>query len=238
MAYIIQKTLFSVLLGISFLAGSQDLKKINFSADLGSVSKDFPHYWKSTGFTPADLLDYPDMEMTLDYIKASGAIDFIRPHYLLDHVRIRNFGLHDQEIDWSELDAKLDKIVEADLKLIFEIMGNPVDREMDFVNEKNWDKAAMRGVLSYEIYVKAPGERFFKKVNPANILADGYAHVNAPSEGYQYKVRLVDYWDRKGKFSDFLAVQYWIIDIHPRLCTLHPVHMNIGSISDLTNLKA
>lgn len=138
MANIIQKSLFSVLLaGISILAGSQDLKSVNFTVDLGSGSKNFPHYWKSTGFTPADLLDYPDMEMTLDYIKASGAIEFIRPHYLLDHVRIRNFGLHGQEIDWSGLDAMLDKIVEADLKPFFEIMGNPVDREIDFADEKD-----------------------------------------------------------------------------------------------------
>jgi L-iduronidase len=138
MAGIIQKNLFSVLLaGISVLAGSQDLEKINFNADLGSGSKNFPHYWKSTGFTPADLMDYPDMEMTLDYIKASGAIEFIRPHYLLDHVRIRNFGLHDQEIDWSGLDAMLDKIVEADLKPIFEIMGNPLEREIDFADEND-----------------------------------------------------------------------------------------------------
>ena len=149
----IQKTLFSILLaGISVTAGSQGLKRINFSVDLGSGSKDFPHYWKSTGFTPADLLDYPDMEMTLDYIKASGAIDFIRPHYLLDHVRIRNFGLFDQEIDWSELDAKLDKIVEADLKLIFEIMGNPVDREIDFSDENDlhaWKDFVRDLVLHY-----------------------------------------------------------------------------------------
>ena len=149
----IQKTIFLILLaGIYVLAGSQDLKKINFSADLGSGSKDFPHYWKSTGFTPADLLDYPDMEMTLDYIKASGAIDFIRPHYLLDHVKIRNFGLHDQDIDWSGLDAKLDKINEADLKLFFEFMGNPADREIDFADENDlyaWKDFVRDLVLHY-----------------------------------------------------------------------------------------
>ncbi len=149
----IQKSLFSVLLaGISVLAVSQDLKKINFSADLGSGSKDFPHYWKSTGFTPADLLDYPDMEMTLDYIKASGAIEFIRPHYLLYHVKIRNFGLPDQEIDWSGLDAMLDKIIQAGLKLFFEFMGNPADREIDFADENDlyaWKDFVRDLVLHY-----------------------------------------------------------------------------------------
>jgi L-iduronidase len=190
MAYIIQKTLFSVLLGISFLAGSQDLKKINFSADLGSVSKDFPHYWKSTGFTPADLLDYPDMEMTLDYIKASGAIDFIRPHYLLDHVRIRNFGLHDQEIDWSGLDAKLDKIVEADLKLIFEIMGNPVDREIDFADENDlhaWKDFIKDLVLHYsDRYGKQTVESWLFETNNEPDLSFFWKH------GY---IKFLNYYD-------------------------------------------
>ena len=72
------------------------------------------------------------MEMTLDYVKASGAIDYIRPHYLLDHVRIRGYATDHREIDWSSLDSKLDRIVGAGLKLIFEIMGNPADREIDY----------------------------------------------------------------------------------------------------------
>ena len=111
---------------------SQDLKKIELSADLAGEGKPFPKYWKSTGFSPADLLDYPDMEMTLDYLKASGAISYIRPHYLLDYVKISGFATDHQETDWSGLDVKLDKVVAANLKLIFEIMGNPADREIDY----------------------------------------------------------------------------------------------------------
>ena len=117
---------------ISYLTVCQDLRVLELSADLSGEGKPFPEYWKSTGFSPADLLDYPDMEMTLDYVKASGAIDFIRPHYLLDHVRIRGYATDRQEIDWNGLDSKLDRVVDADLKLIFEIMGNPAGREIDF----------------------------------------------------------------------------------------------------------
>jgi hypothetical protein len=71
----------------------------------------------------------------------------------------------------------------------------------------NWEKAAERGVLTYEVYAKAPGERSFKKVNPIHMFATGYAHVITKSEGYQYKIREVDYWQRKGKFSDILTVK-------------------------------
>jgi hypothetical protein len=71
----------------------------------------------------------------------------------------------------------------------------------------NWEKSAERGVLSFEVYAKAPEESSFKKVNPTHMFATGYAHVIAKSEGYQYKVRQVDYWERKGKFSDILTVE-------------------------------
>lgn len=124
---------FLIITGIS--ASCQDFNTLNLKSDLSQEAKDFPKYWKSTGFSPADLLDYPDMEMTLDYLQSSGAIEFIRPHYLLDHVSIKAFATEDQEIDWSRLDSKLDKVVGAHIKLIFEIMGNPVDREIDFADD-------------------------------------------------------------------------------------------------------
>lgn len=124
--------LFAFLSSIGLSLAAQNLEKLSLKADLSMDAKPFPKYWKSTGFSPADLLDYPDMEMTLDYLKASGAIAYVRPHYLLDHVKIESFASERQEIDWTGLDSKLDKVVGADLKLIFELMGNPGDREIDF----------------------------------------------------------------------------------------------------------
>jgi len=129
--------LFTFLVLISLSALCQDFKKLELESNLSREAKEYPKYWKSTGFSPADLLDYPDMEMTLDYLKASGSIEFIRPHYLLDHIRISAFATENQETDWAGLDSKLDKVVGAKLKLIFEIMGNPADREIDFADDSD-----------------------------------------------------------------------------------------------------
>jgi L-iduronidase len=152
-------------LSISLVSVCQNLRNLELRADLSGRGKAFPKYWKSTGFSPADLLDYPDMEMTLDYLKASGAISYIRPHYLLDHVRISGYATGDQETDWSGLDSKLDKIVAADLGLIFEIMGNPADREIDFADEKDlhaWKEFVRDLALRYsERYGKETIERWF-----------------------------------------------------------------------------
>ena len=52
---------FICILGLA--AAGQDLETLLLKADLSQEAKDFPKYWKSTGFSPADLLDYPDMEM-------------------------------------------------------------------------------------------------------------------------------------------------------------------------------
>ncbi|MCK4746226.1 MAG: hypothetical protein KAT15_04285, partial [Bacteroidales bacterium] len=135
-----QKITLLLALFISLMAVCQDhkdLKTLELKSDLAGEGKEFPKYWKSTGFSPADLLDHPDMEMTLDYLRASGSIAYIRPHYMLDHVKISGFATDQQEIDWSGLDSKLDKIVAADLNLIFEIMGNPADREIDYSDDKD-----------------------------------------------------------------------------------------------------
>ncbi len=127
----------------TFTAVAQPALEVAYSAKLQSESRPLPHYWRSTGFSPSDLLDYPDMEMTLNYLKASRAIEFIRPHYLLDHVKVSSFGTEKQAYDWSALDRKLDKIVDNDIRLIFEIMGRPAERKVDFSDEKDlhaWKK--------------------------------------------------------------------------------------------------
>ena len=71
----------------------------------------------------------------------------------------------------------------------------------------NWDKAASRGVLSYEVFAKKQNERSFKKVNGTHLLASGFAHATESAPGTRYKVRMVDYWDRKGKFSEVILVE-------------------------------
>ena len=71
----------------------------------------------------------------------------------------------------------------------------------------SWDKAAASGVLSYEVYARGPGDKSFRKINRANLLASGFAHAVPDARGYRYKVRAVDYWDRLGAFSDEIRVE-------------------------------
>ncbi|MEO1021035.1 MAG: hypothetical protein AAFW89_00710 [Bacteroidota bacterium] len=107
---------------------------VSFTSNLGEPGIDFPQYWKSTGFSPSDLMDYPDMLMTLDYVEASGGVTWMRPHYLLDNVEIYDFGMPTQRYNWEGLDAKLDAFVERDFKLIFELMGGPIASTIDFAD--------------------------------------------------------------------------------------------------------
>jgi L-iduronidase len=182
----------TLLLGltVSLVAVSQDLKKLELVADLEGKGKAFPKYWKSTGFSPADLLDHPDMEMTLDYLKASGAISYIRPHYLLDHVRITGFAADEQVVDFSGLDSKLDKIVGADLKLIFELMGNPSDREIDFADEGD--------LVAWRDFVRDLALHCSGRYGKETVESWFFETTNEPDLEYFWKqgtIRFMNYYD-------------------------------------------
>ena len=86
-------------------------------------------FWRSTGFTPAELLLDPVMKQTLAYCGALplSAIRYVRIHYLLNLVRIRNITVDGPVYDWSLLDHGLDVLIRNRLRPFFELMGNPGD---------------------------------------------------------------------------------------------------------------
>jgi L-iduronidase len=92
-------------------------------------------FWRSTGFTPAELLLLPEMQQTLDYLAAlpNRGVEYLRVHYLLNLVRAQP-GATGTVYDWSVLDEALDVMVERRMKPFFEIMGNPSDTFDDFEN--------------------------------------------------------------------------------------------------------
>jgi L-iduronidase len=102
---------------------------INLSQKLGPQKK----FWRSTGFTPAELLLLPEMQQTLDYLAAlpNKGVEYLRIHYLLNLVRAERTatGWH---FDWRVLDEALDVMVSRGFKPFFEIMGNPSDIFDDF----------------------------------------------------------------------------------------------------------
>ena len=94
-----------------------------------------PKFWRSTGFTPAELLFLPEIRQTLSFLGAvpNRGIEFVRVHYLLNLV---TSGRSPAGIayDWSLLDEALDVIIHRGLRPVFELMGNPSDLFDDFEN--------------------------------------------------------------------------------------------------------
>ncbi|MEO1053485.1 MAG: hypothetical protein AAFX87_22815 [Bacteroidota bacterium] len=102
-------------------------KQLEYSFDLSDSSVVYHHYWKSTGYTPASMTTEQDFKLYLNMVEGmrGQAIEYVRPHFLLNHVKILDPGTDNQSYEWEELDEILDLLVEADLKLIFEIMMSP-----------------------------------------------------------------------------------------------------------------
>jgi L-iduronidase len=93
-----------------------------------------PHFWRSTGFTPARMLLDPDMQQAMAYAGSvpHGGIAWARPHYLLDLVSAAGPGAGSAAWDWSEMDRALDVLVRNRIRPFFELMGNPSGRFSDF----------------------------------------------------------------------------------------------------------
>src|SRR5207237_8838402 len=94
-----------------------------------------PKFWRSAGFSPAELLFLPEMRQTLSYLAAvpGRGLEFIRAHYLLNLVQAQKSG-PGIIYDWSLLDEALDTLIERGLRPFFEILGNPSGLFDDFAN--------------------------------------------------------------------------------------------------------
>jgi L-iduronidase len=92
-----------------------------------------PKFWRSTGFTPAELLLLPEMRQVLTFLAAvpNRGVEFVRIHYLLNLVAgaRSSVGI---AYDWSLLDEALDVLLRRGLRPVFELMGNPSDLFDDF----------------------------------------------------------------------------------------------------------
>jgi L-iduronidase len=83
--------------------------------------------WHSTGFSPAEFLLRRDMQQTIELQGSVPgiAVDYVRPHYLLNLVGVENINTKNPQFNWSKLDNVLDVLVANNLKLVFELMGSP-----------------------------------------------------------------------------------------------------------------
>ncbi|MDR6287950.1 L-iduronidase [Inquilinus ginsengisoli] len=98
--------------------------------DLNGPARPWKRFWRSTGFSPAELLLEPEMRQALAHLGAvpNRGIEYLRVHYMLDLVKADRLGAY----DWSLLDQALDTIVEHRLRPFFELMGNPGKLYTDF----------------------------------------------------------------------------------------------------------
>ena len=100
----------------------------NYSIDFSGEGTEFVNYWNGTGFTPGDLLFRKDMQLTLDYQAAipNQGMRYVRPHWLLNLVTVRNPGSEQAEYNFDRLFEALDEFVSRGMKPVFEIMGFPL----------------------------------------------------------------------------------------------------------------
>lgn len=98
--------------------------------DLSAPTQAFRRFWRSTGFSPGELLLEPEMAQTLAYVGGvpNHGIEYMRVHYMLDLVTATGFGSY----DWSRLDAALDIMLEHRIRPFLELMGNPSYIYTDF----------------------------------------------------------------------------------------------------------
>jgi len=101
--------------------------------DLSARTEPFRRFWRSTGFSPGELLLEPEMAQTLAYVGGvpNRGIEYMRVHYMLDLVTASSFGAY----DWSRLDAAIDIMLEYRIRPFLELMGNPSLLYTDF-NDK------------------------------------------------------------------------------------------------------
>lgn len=111
---------------------------MRIEVDCSKVRGHFPHFWESTGFTPASLLLQSPMQFQLDMIGAIAhhGIRYVRIHYLLDLVKVNKDRWGNiLGYDWDYLDKGLRQLVKNGLLPIFELMGNPSGHFGDFRND-------------------------------------------------------------------------------------------------------
>ncbi|MCC5850533.1 MAG: hypothetical protein JJU29_20800 [Verrucomicrobia bacterium] len=117
------------LLILSLLAfpfsGKSD--EVVLTVDFSGEGKPLTNFWRASGFTPGVQLLREDMQLTLDYLAAipHEGIRYLRPHWLLNMVRVEDPYGDDPEYDFSVLYQALDEMVKRDLKPVFEVMGYP-----------------------------------------------------------------------------------------------------------------
>lgn len=148
--------------------------RVNVSDDLGPLD----HFWRATGFSPAELLLDDDMKGALAYLGSipHGGITYVRVHYLLNLVRATGLGSERPAYDWSLLDEGLDPLVKNGLVPFFELMGNPEGYFNDFT-----DTARLHG---WKRLVRDLACHLIERYSPEEVRTWYFETWNEPDIGF------------------------------------------------------
>lgn len=113
------------------------MKIMKICANFNQTVGEMKHFWRSMGTFPGALLLHPGMQQFMTYASSipNGGITYVRSHYLLELVKVRNVDTESPEYDWSRLDKAMDVLVHNNLKPFFEVMGNPSGYFDDFLDK-------------------------------------------------------------------------------------------------------
>ena len=98
----------------------------------------FDHFWRSTGYSPAELILTPDMQQSLAWAGSvpHQGILYNRVHFLLELVEVEIDGSGEPSYRWELLDEALDVILKNGARPFFELMGNPSGYFSDFNDDR------------------------------------------------------------------------------------------------------
>ncbi|WP_428386997.1 GH39 family glycosyl hydrolase [Mucisphaera sp.] len=116
----------SLLLSL-LLCSNLTAQQARFAIDLNHDTGPLPHFWRSTGFSPATLIEDPRMHLTLAHLDGvpHRGIAWARVHFLLELVTVTDLDTETPTYDWSRLDRALDQMLQRNIRPFFELMGSP-----------------------------------------------------------------------------------------------------------------
>ena len=110
---------------------------MHFDVDFAQTTP-FDHFWRSTGYSPAELILTPDMQQSLAWagsVPYQGIL-YNRVHFLLELVEVVVTPAGEPSFRWELLDEALDVILKNGARPFFELMGNPSAYFSDFNDDR------------------------------------------------------------------------------------------------------
>ena len=175
-----KRNLFSILfIMCAFLCFGQEIDEnqiIKVKINYNDSTKDFKHFWKSTGYTPAEITLNNEMRQAIAYYGSinKNGMQYLRIHYLLNLISCNNIQeVFDNKCDYSLLDSAVDIMVTNNIRPIFELMGNPSDIFNDFGDSLQ--------LYAFKELIKNIAERYIEKYGTAEVTAWFFETVNEPN---------------------------------------------------------